>query len=103
MHTVSKRVLHHWLLRNFFPFLFYKIFYYLVSFIEVIIVFHAADGEEKKVALIAEEVSKKQQDCEQDLLKAEPALIAAQVRFFIKYSQTFNSLQVLAVAGCFHT
>ncbi|XP_075210990.1 dynein heavy chain at 93AB [Lycorma delicatula] len=37
-----------------------------------------ADGEEKKVALIAEEVSKKQQDCEQDLLKAEPALIAAQ-------------------------
>ncbi|RZF49077.1 hypothetical protein LSTR_LSTR008363 [Laodelphax striatellus] len=37
-----------------------------------------ADGEEKKVAIIAQEVSKKQKDCEQDLLKAEPALIAAQ-------------------------
>lgn len=37
-----------------------------------------ADEEEEKVAIIAEEVSKKQQDCEEDLLKAEPALIAAQ-------------------------
>lgn len=37
-----------------------------------------ADEEEKKVALIAEEVSKKQKDCEEDLTKAEPALIAAQ-------------------------
>lgn len=37
-----------------------------------------ADEEEKKVALIAEEVSKKQKDCEEDLLKAEPALLAAQ-------------------------
>lgn len=37
-----------------------------------------ADEEEEKVALIAEEVSKKQKDCEEDLLKAEPALIAAQ-------------------------
>lgn len=37
-----------------------------------------ADDEEKKVALIAEEVSKKQKDCEEDLVKAEPALIAAQ-------------------------
>ncbi|KAL3274195.1 hypothetical protein HHI36_015611 [Cryptolaemus montrouzieri] len=37
-----------------------------------------ADEEEEKVALIAEEVSKKQRDCEEDLLKAEPALIAAQ-------------------------
>lgn len=37
-----------------------------------------ADEEEKKVALIAEEVSKKQRDCEEDLMKAEPALIAAQ-------------------------
>lgn len=37
-----------------------------------------ADEEEKKVAVINEEVSKKQRDCEQDLAKAEPALIAAQ-------------------------
>ncbi|XP_065217396.1 dynein beta chain, ciliary [Planococcus citri] len=37
-----------------------------------------ADEEEKKVQLIAEEVQKKQQDCEEDLVKAEPALIAAQ-------------------------
>ncbi|EFA11309.2 dynein beta chain, ciliary [Tribolium castaneum] len=37
-----------------------------------------ADEEEEKVAMIAEEVSKKQKDCEEDLLKAEPALIAAQ-------------------------
>ena len=36
-----------------------------------------ADGEEKKVAKIAEEVGKKQRDCEQDLAKAEPALKAA--------------------------
>ncbi|EDW38589.1 GL12690 [Drosophila persimilis] len=37
-----------------------------------------ADEEEMKVALIADEVSKKQRDCEEDLLKAEPALMAAQ-------------------------
>lgn len=37
-----------------------------------------ADEEEMKVALIADEVSKKQKDCEEDLLKAEPALTAAQ-------------------------
>ena len=37
-----------------------------------------ADGEEKKVAQINEEVSKKQQECESDLEKAEPALAAAQ-------------------------
>ena len=36
-----------------------------------------ADGEEKKVAKIAEEVTKKQQDCERDLARAEPALKAA--------------------------
>lgn len=36
-----------------------------------------ADAEEKKVAKIAEEVGKKQQDCENDLAKAEPALKAA--------------------------
>ena len=33
-----------------------------------------ADEEEKKVAKINEEVSKKQKDCETDLAKAEPAL-----------------------------
>ncbi|VEN40996.1 unnamed protein product, partial [Callosobruchus maculatus] len=37
-----------------------------------------ADEEEEKVATIAEEVTKKQKDCEEDLRKAEPALIAAQ-------------------------
>lgn len=37
-----------------------------------------ADEEEKKVAIIAEEVSQKQKDCEEDLMKAEPALVAAQ-------------------------
>ncbi|XP_059473724.1 dynein beta chain, ciliary isoform X2 [Neocloeon triangulifer] len=37
-----------------------------------------ADEEERKVGLIADEVSKKQQDCEEDLVKAEPALLAAQ-------------------------
>ena len=37
-----------------------------------------ADEEEQKVAIIAEEVAKKQRDCEEDLVKAEPALIAAQ-------------------------
>ena len=36
-----------------------------------------ANEEEKKVAKINEEVSKKQQDCEQELVKAEPALKAA--------------------------
>lgn len=37
-----------------------------------------ADEEEEKVAVIAEEVLKKQKDCEEDLIKAEPALVAAQ-------------------------
>lgn len=37
-----------------------------------------ADEEELKVGVIAEEVSKKQKDCEEDLVKAEPALLAAQ-------------------------
>lgn len=39
---------------------------------------YVADEEESKVAIIAEEVLKKQKDCELDLLKAEPALQAAQ-------------------------
>lgn len=37
-----------------------------------------ADEEEERVGTIAEEVTKKQKDCEEDLLKAEPALVAAQ-------------------------
>nr|CAD7197237.1 unnamed protein product [Timema douglasi] len=37
-----------------------------------------ADEEEMKVGIIAEEVTKKQQDCAEDLAKAEPALQAAQ-------------------------
>ncbi|XP_023310922.1 dynein beta chain, ciliary-like, partial [Anoplophora glabripennis] len=37
-----------------------------------------ADEEEARVAMIADEVSKKQKDCEEDLMKAEPALLAAQ-------------------------
>ncbi|XP_059474542.1 dynein beta chain, ciliary-like isoform X3 [Neocloeon triangulifer] len=36
-----------------------------------------ANKEEAKVAVIAKEVAKKQQDCEADLVKAEPALVAA--------------------------
>ncbi|NXT77896.1 DYH9 protein, partial [Zapornia atra] len=37
-----------------------------------------ADEEEQKVALITQEVQQKQKDCEEDLAKAEPALVAAQ-------------------------
>ena len=37
-----------------------------------------ADEEEKKVAKITEDVTKKQKDCERDLAKAEPALKAAE-------------------------
>lgn len=44
-----------------------------------VLFFLSADEEEKKVQYIAEEVQKKQKDCEEDLVKAEPALIAAQV------------------------
>lgn len=40
--------------------------------------FNIADEEEERVAVITEEVSKKQKDCEEDLIKAEPALVAAQ-------------------------
>lgn len=47
-----------------------------------IIIYYIADDEEKKVGSIAEEVKKKQRDCEEDLVKAEPALLAAQVCIF---------------------
>ena len=48
-----------------------------------------ADGEEKKVAKITEEVSKKQRDCERDLAKAEPALKAA--------SEALNTLNKVSI------
>lgn len=63
----------------------------VVTFIRIVLVFailylvviinnfvSSADEEETKVAMIAEEVLKKQKDCEADLVKAEPALLAAQ-------------------------
>ena len=37
-----------------------------------------ADNEERKVAIIAKDVTEKQKSCEDDLAKAEPALVAAQ-------------------------
>lgn len=53
-----------------------------------------ADEEEKKVALIALEVSKKQKDCEADLVKAEPALLAAQEAL-----NTLNKVRKINVPG----
>lgn len=50
------------------------------TYLYINIYFNIADEEEKKVGSIAEEVKKKQRDCEEDLVKAEPALLAAQVR-----------------------
>ena len=50
---------------------FYNVYYTRTYFL-------SADEEESKVAIIAEEVLKKQKDCEVDLMKAEPALLAAQ-------------------------
>ena len=38
----------------------------------------AADEEENRVASFAADVTHKQRECEQDLEKAEPALVAAQ-------------------------
>ena len=37
-----------------------------------------ADAEEKRVAAMAIEVGQRQRDCEEDLVRAEPALVAAQ-------------------------
>ncbi len=53
---------------------------------------HIADGEEKKVVKIAEEVGKKQRDCERDLLKAEPALKAA--------AEALNTLNKVCCMHC---
>lgn len=65
------------------------IFLYFYLFLLV-----SADEEERKVGMIAEEVSKKQQDCEEDLVKAEPALLAAQeaLNTLNKVSYLFNCL-----------
>lgn len=49
-----------------------------LGYIDPEAVFVAADEEEKKVGVIAVEVGKKQHECEADLAKAEPALVAAQ-------------------------
>lgn len=38
-----------------------------------------ADAEEKRVAAMAIEVAQRQRECEDDLVRAEPALVAAQV------------------------
>ncbi len=37
-----------------------------------------ADAEEKRVAIMAVKVAQRQRDCEEDLVRAEPALVAAQ-------------------------
>lgn len=50
-----------------------------------------ADEEEHKVAAIAVTVTAKQKDCEEDLAKAEPALIAAQEAL-----NTLNKVGLLA-------
>uniref|UniRef100_A0A2K5EHB9 Dynein axonemal heavy chain 9 n=1 Tax=Aotus nancymaae TaxID=37293 RepID=A0A2K5EHB9_AOTNA len=52
-----------------------------------------ADGEEQKVALIMLEVKQKQKDCEEDLAKAEPALMAAQAAL-----NTLNKVGGLSIA-----
>lgn len=49
-----------------------------------------ADEEEKKVQKINEEVTKKQQDCQRDLSKAEPALQAAEAAL-----NTLNKVNLL--------
>lgn len=58
------------------------VLYLNVNFVSLYNLFHSAfniaDEEEERVAVITEEVSKKQKDCEEDLIKAEPALVAAQ-------------------------
>lgn len=50
-----------------------------------------ASEEEKKVQVINEDVAKKQKACEDDLIKAEPALIAAR-----KALDSLNKVQVFS-------
>lgn len=54
-----------------------------------------ADEEEQKVAAIAVVVSGKQRDCEEDLTKAEPALLAAQDAL-----NTLNKVSYSLIPGC---
>ena len=50
-----------------------------------------ADEEEKKVAVIKQNVSVKQAQCEKDLKKAEPALVAAKNAL-----NTLNKVSILS-------
>ena len=54
-----------------------------------------ADEEEEKVAAIAVMVSGTQRDCEEDLAKAEPALLAAQEAL-----NTLNKVSYSLIPGC---
>lgn len=60
-----------------------------------------ADEEEQKVAAIAVVVSGKQRDCEEDLAKAEPALLAAQdaLDTLNKVSRSLTSACVLLICS----
>lgn len=60
-----------------------------------------ADEEEAKVAAIAVVVSGKQRDCEEDLAKAEPALLAAQdaLNTLNKVSYSLISRRVLLICS----
>lgn len=60
-----------------------------------------ADEEEQKVAAIAVVVSGKQRDCEEDLAKAEPALLAAQdaLNTLNKVSRSLTSACVLLICS----
>ena len=51
-----------------------------------------ADQEEEKVAVFALEVGEKQRSCEEDLAKAEPALIAAQEAL-----NTLNKVDIMSI------
>lgn len=63
-----------------------------------------ADEEEKKVSKITEEVTRKQQDCERDLAKAEPALLAAKdaLNTLNKVICFFNLLSIQKHSSYFH-
>jgi hypothetical protein len=54
------------------------------------------------VGLIAEEVSKKQKDCEEDLAKAEPALTAAQQALNTLNKVKVNDAKLNFRKFCFH-
>lgn len=56
-----------------------------------------ADEEEKKVQVIKDDVSKKASDCERDLAKAEPALLAAQAAL-----DTLNKVDYIVIPKLIH-